>query len=97
MPFLKQENLVLERVITSQREVEIYLYYFFNLGARWGGWSTPRPGRYNPPPPQRNRPNTRHAGGRVGPKAGLVKFRKFSRTLVFDPRTRQPKASIYTA
>ena len=24
------------------------LYSFFNLGARWGGWSTPRPGRFTP-------------------------------------------------
>jgi len=27
---------------------ELYLYSFFNLGARWGGWSTPRPGRFTP-------------------------------------------------
>jgi len=25
---------------------EVYLYSFFNLGARCGGWSTPRPGRF---------------------------------------------------
>jgi len=24
------------------------LYSFFNLGARWGGWSTPRSGRFTP-------------------------------------------------
>ena len=28
--------------------VEVYLYSFFNLGARWGGLSTPRPGRFTP-------------------------------------------------
>jgi hypothetical protein len=28
--------------------VEVSLYSFFNLGTRWGGWSTPRPGRFNP-------------------------------------------------
>jgi hypothetical protein len=22
------------------------MYSFFNLGARWGGWSMPRPGRF---------------------------------------------------
>jgi hypothetical protein len=27
---------------------EVYLYSFFNLDYRWGGWSTPRPGRFNP-------------------------------------------------
>jgi hypothetical protein len=24
------------------------MYSFFNLGARWDGWSTPRPGRFSP-------------------------------------------------
>jgi len=28
--------------------VEVQLYSFFNIGARWGGWSTPRPGRFAP-------------------------------------------------
>ena len=28
--------------------VQAELYSFFNLGARWGGWSTPRPGRFTP-------------------------------------------------
>jgi hypothetical protein len=28
--------------------VEVYLYSFLNLGARWGGWSTSRPGRFTP-------------------------------------------------
>jgi hypothetical protein len=28
--------------------VEVSLYSFFNFGARWGGWSTPRPGRLTP-------------------------------------------------
>jgi hypothetical protein len=26
----------------------VYLYSFFNLGAVWGGWLTPRPVRFNP-------------------------------------------------
>ena len=26
----------------------IALLFFFNLGARWGGWSTPLPGRFTP-------------------------------------------------
>jgi hypothetical protein len=38
--------------VTGQRrlgkEVEVYLNCIFNLGARWGGWSTPRPGRFTP-------------------------------------------------
>ena len=28
--------------------VEVQPYSFFNLGDRWGGWSTPRPCRFNP-------------------------------------------------
>jgi len=28
--------------------VEIELYSSFNLGTRWDGWSTPRPGRFTP-------------------------------------------------
>jgi hypothetical protein len=32
----------------AQRGVEIQLYSSFNLGARWGGCSTPRPGCFTP-------------------------------------------------
>jgi hypothetical protein len=28
--------------------VEVYLYSFFNLGSRWGGWSTTRPSGFTP-------------------------------------------------
>jgi len=28
--------------------VEVYLYSFFNLGVRWGGWSTPLPDHFTP-------------------------------------------------
>jgi len=27
---------------------EVQLKSFFNLGAKWGGWSSPRPGRITP-------------------------------------------------
>jgi hypothetical protein len=33
-----------ETATKAQRGVKVYNYSFFNLGARWGGWSTPRPG-----------------------------------------------------
>ena len=26
--------------------VQLYIYSFFNFGVSWGGWSTPRPGRF---------------------------------------------------
>jgi hypothetical protein len=29
-------------------KVKVQHYSFFNLGARWRGWSTPRPGRFTP-------------------------------------------------
>ena len=46
---------------------EVYLYSFFNLIAKWGGWSTPRPGTLNP----RNRPGTHCTWGWLDAKAGL--------------------------
>ena len=44
-----------------------YNYSFFNLGARWGGWPTPRPGRFTPG----GRPGTHCIGGWVSPRACL--------------------------
>jgi hypothetical protein len=41
-------KFTLEQATKAQRGVEVYLYSFFNLGARWCGWSTPRPGRFTP-------------------------------------------------
>jgi hypothetical protein len=40
-------KFTLEQTTKAQRGVEVELYSFLNLGARWGGWSTPRPGRFN--------------------------------------------------
>jgi hypothetical protein len=67
------------------------LYSFFNLDARWGGWLTPRPGRFT----QRiNRyPLYRGLGGPQG-RPGRV--RKLSPPPGFDPRTVRPLASPYT-
>jgi hypothetical protein len=47
---------------TAQRGVEVYIYSFFNLSARWGGWSTPRLGCFTP---------GKHPVPIVGPRAGL--------------------------
>jgi len=38
----------LEEAKKAQKGVEKYLFSFLNLGARWGVWSTPRPGRFTP-------------------------------------------------
>ena len=50
-----------------------------------GGWSTPRPGRFNPR-------KTRYVLYRVGPRAGLDVW-KISPPPAFDPRTVQPVTS----
>jgi len=39
-------KVTLEKATKAQREVEVKLHPFFNLGARLGGWSTPRPSRF---------------------------------------------------
>jgi hypothetical protein len=41
-------NGTLEHVMKAQREADVQLYWSFNLGVRWGGWSTPRLGRLTP-------------------------------------------------
>jgi hypothetical protein len=73
-----------------------YYYYkkvtFLNLGAIWGGWSTPRSGRLNP----RERPGTHCIGGWVGPRAGLDGCEKPHPPPGFDPRTVQSVESRYT-
>jgi hypothetical protein len=39
-------KFTLEEAMKSQRGIQIYLYSFFNLNARWGGWSMPHPGHF---------------------------------------------------
>jgi hypothetical protein len=39
-------KLTLEQGTKAQRGVDMYLYSFFNLDARWDGWSTPLPDRF---------------------------------------------------
>jgi hypothetical protein len=36
-------KFVVEQAIKAQRRKREQFYAFFNLGARWGGWSTPHP------------------------------------------------------
>jgi hypothetical protein len=36
----------LEHATKAQRGVYVYQYSFFNLGARWGWWSTPHPDQF---------------------------------------------------
>ena len=41
-------NFTLEQTTIPSGGEEIYLYSFFNLGTRRGGWSRPRSGRLTP-------------------------------------------------
>jgi len=41
-------KFTLEQATKAQRGVEIELYSFFNIGARWGGLSTSHPSRFIP-------------------------------------------------
>jgi hypothetical protein len=72
--------------------VEVWLYSFFNLGARWGGWSTPRPCRFTPGKVTRYPLHTKLGG----PQCRSGRVRKISPPPGFDPRTVQPVASRYT-
>jgi len=95
--FLTANNHVLEKYRVPQNrprrprgEVEVELYSFFNLGARW--WvvnATPRP-RY-----PRERPGTHCIGSWVGSSVGLD-GRKISPPPGFDPRNVKPVARRYT-
>ena len=72
--------------------VEVQLYSFFNLGARWGEWLTPRLGRFTPMKETRY-PLYRRLDGPQG-RSGPV--RKIHTPPEFDPRTVQLVASRCT-
>jgi len=52
--------------------VELHLYSFFNLGARWGGW--PRPGRFTPGKETRYPLHRRLGGPQVRSGRGAENF-----------------------
>jgi hypothetical protein len=81
----------LEQVAKVRRGSRVMLYSFLNLGARWGGWSTPHPGLFTRG--KTRSPLYRRLGGPQG-RSGQV--RKISPPLGFDPRTVQPFANLYT-
>ena len=45
---VKIKNFTLEQTMKTQRGRRDTDYSFFNLGARWGEWLKPGPGRFNP-------------------------------------------------
>ena len=67
----------------AQKRVELYLYSFFNLNARWDGWSTPRPNCFTPVKETRY-PLCRRLGGL---QAHSGRVQKISPPPGFDPRT----------
>ena len=58
---------------------------FFNLGARWSVWSTPRPGRFT----HGKKSDIHCTGGLVRPRGRSGRIRKISPSPEFDPRTVQ--------
>jgi hypothetical protein len=89
----KKLNFTLQQAMKTQSaRTEVQLYSFFNLGARWGGWSASRSGRFTPGNKTRYPLYRRLAG----PRGQSGKVRKISPQPRFDPRTVQPVASRYT-
>ena len=64
----KKVSYTVERAFKARAGVELQLFYFFNLGARWGRLANVTP---RPPYPLGNRSSTHYAVSRVGPKGGL--------------------------
>ena len=75
-------KFTLEQAMKAQSGSRGTTYSFFNLGARWGGWSTPRPVRFTAG--KDPVPIVYQAEWAPGP-AGRV--RKISPPPEFDPRT----------
>ena len=62
---VKMVKFILEQTMNWQRGSRGILYSFFNHRARWGGWSTPRPGSFAPGK-ETQRPFYRKPQGRFG-------------------------------
>jgi hypothetical protein len=75
-------QFTLEEAMKAQRGSRGTLYSFFNLGTRWGGWSTPRPRLFNPG----KRPST-HCRRLGGPQGRSGRVRKILPPPGFNPRT----------
>jgi hypothetical protein len=72
--------------------IKLLLCSFFNLGARWGGWSTPRPDCCTP----RGRAGNHFYRRLNGPQGRSRWVQKTLPPLAFDLRTVHPVASRYT-
>jgi len=83
---------MLEQAMKAHRGLDVCLYSFFNLGARWGRWSTPRSGLFIPRKEIRY-PLYRRVGGH---QSRSERVRKISTQPGFDPQTFQPVTNLYT-
>jgi hypothetical protein len=86
----KKVKFTLERVTKAHRGVEIEIYSFFNLGARWVGDQRVAPTALHP-----GMARYPFIGGWLCPMVGLDACGKF-RTQGFYSQTVQPVASCYT-
>ena len=85
-------KFALQQAMKTQRRTDLWLYSFFNLGARRVGWLTPRPGRFTPGKDTQY-PLYRTLGG---PQGRSRRLRTISPLSGFHPRTLEPVASCYT-
>ena len=63
----KRVKFASEQITKVQTGRRVQLYSFFNLGAGWGGWSTPRPSHFTP----QKRAGTHRTRKWVDARAGL--------------------------
>ena len=92
LPGTGEYKFTVEEAMKAHRGVEVQLYSFFNLGARYGWVVKPRPGSFTPGKDTRYPSYWRLSG----PQGRSGRMRKTSPLLGFDPRTVQPVASRYT-
>ena len=87
-------KFILEQATKAQRGSRGIALLFFNLGARWGGWSTPRPGRFTPE--KDPVPTAEEAAWAPGPVRTGAENLAPPPPQGFDPRIVQPLVSRYT-
>ena len=87
-----EKEFTLEQATKGQRGVEVSLYSFFNLGARWGVGGQ----RHAPAALPTEGPGSHCIGGWVGLRAGLDENGKYRPPPGFDPRTVHLVARRYT-
>jgi hypothetical protein len=88
---VKKAEFTIEQAMKAQWGKEVNLYSFYNLCARWDGWSTPSPDHFTP---GKTRYPLYRRLGETQSRTGQE--RKISPQPGFDPRTVQPVASRYT-